>query len=323
MNRIKTLSLFKIWGVSLTMLAVASGCRTSDPLTRKVTPKTQEAETVNNPSALDSTLTKLTLTLDTPESLLIKQGDPIVKDQILVDRSAARQSLEVRRQKVQEQLVLFTGTIEVPIAPVNTEALVARVSQAKEQVRLQEAQLQKHYANSPYTEAARQELSLPAEEAKIRQLKGEIANAKAQLNQATTQLSSIQTVQRSRRQVETDSSNKKAQLTKELNTITTQLQSFQDILSPHDGIVQGIEWLKKGKEGYSVELALEVHSSPDSIPALSSSPNDPLLSPNPSGLTTGTQPFPNAPPVNPQQLNPQQSSTPLNLQSPAPTVPNN
>lgn len=283
---------------------VVSGC-SSQNSTSKLKSKTQpnNPEAVNSPLPLASTPTKLKLNLDSPESLQVKQGDLIVKGQILVDRSAARQQISARRLKVQQEAALLTTTEDIQIVPTNTAAAAAQVKQARERVRLAEAAIQDYLAKSPYTDVARQTLPLPEEEKQLAQLRSAKSTAQAQLEQAIAQLNSVQSAQQAQQQVQAGSSGKKKQLLNELKTIDSQLQSLQDILSPHDAIVQKVEWQKKGKDGITVELALAVHSLSDPISPLPSTPKDPLLS-TPSdipALPTGPQPFPNRP-VNPTNL---------------------
>ncbi|WP_299493774.1 hypothetical protein [Acaryochloris sp. IP29b_bin.137] len=250
------------------------------------------------------------LIVDSPQSLRVKQGDLIVKGQILVDRSAARQQILARRQKVQQEAVLLAATEDIPVAPLNSTAAEAQVKQAREQVRRADAAIQEFLANSPYTDIARQTLPLPDEEKQLAQLQLAKSNAQVQLQQAIAQLNSLNSTQA--QQGQTDSSTKKKRLLNELKTIESQLLALQDIQSPHDAIVEKIEWQKKDKNGMTVELALAVHSLSDPLPPLPSTSNDPLLSVPGStpALPTGGQPFPNIPPNPTNPLAPSTSTAP-------------
>lgn len=284
--------------VASILLLLVSGCssqKTDSQL--KSETQTNNPEAVASPAPLNSTPTKLKLIVDSPEALRVKQGDLIVKGQILVDRSAARQQIMARRQKVQQQVALLAATEEVPLAPTNSTAAEAQVKQAREQVRLADAAIQDFLANSPYTDIARQTLPLPEEEKQLAQLQLAKSNAQAQLQQAMAQLNSVQSAQQARQRGQTDSSSQKKRLLNELKTIESQLQSLQDIQSPHDAIVQKVEWQQKDKNGTTVELALAVHSLSDPLPPLPSTTNDPLLSVPGStpALPPGAQPFPNLP----------------------------
>lgn len=308
----------RFFSISSIFLIALSGCDSPKSSSKlKTNKQSSDLEAINSPSPLDTTPTKLKLVLDAPESLRVKQGDLIVKEQILVDRSAARQQIKARRLKIQQAVALLPDQT-IQIVPANKSALVAEVKQARERVRLAEAAIQDFLAKSPYTDFARQKLPLPAEEKRLAQLQLAKSNAQAQLVQVTNQLNALQSAQTARQQTQADSSSKKQQLLNELKTIDSQLQSLQDVLSPHDAIIQGIEWQKKGKNGTVVELDLAVHSFSDPIPSTSSTPNNPLLpSPNAApALPTGPQSFPSpspssvpASPIVPQARMPIQQPT--------------
>ena len=283
----------KFLSVSSVLLILISGC-SSDSSKSKSKAQTEDPAAASSPAPLNSTPTKLKLTVASPESLRVKQGDLIVKGQILVDRTAARQNIMARRQKVQQEVALLTATEQIPTAPTNTNAAEVQVQQARERVRLADAAIQDYLAKSPYTDLARQTLPLPTEEKQLAQLQFAKTSAQAQLEQAIAQRKSLQASQQARQQGQAVASSKKTQLLNELKTIEAQLQSFQDILSPHDAIVQKVDWQKKGKNGTTVELALAVHSLSDPIPSLPNGTNNPLLS-VPSPAPASRQPFPSLP----------------------------
>lgn len=283
----------KFLSVSSVLLILISGC-SSDSSKSKSKAQTEDPAAASSPAPLNSTPTKLKLTVASPESLRVKQGDLIVKGQILVDRTAARQNIMARRQKVQQEVALLTATEQIPTAPTNTNAAEVQVQQARERVRLADAAIQDYLAKSPYTDLARQTLPLPTEEKQLAQLQFAKTSAQAQLEQAIAQRKSLQASQQARQQGQAVASSKKTQLLNELKTIEAQLQSFQDILSPHDAIVQKVDWQKKGKNGTTVELALAVHSLADPIPSLPNGTNNPLLS-VPSPAPASGQPFPSLP----------------------------
>lgn len=283
----------KFLSVSSVLLILISGC-SSDSSKSKSKAQTEDPAAASSPAPLNSTPTKLKLTVASPESLRVKQGDLIVKGQILVDRTAARQNIMARRQKVQQEVALLTATEQIPTAPTNTNAAEVQVQQARERVRLADAAIQDYLAKSPYTDLARQTLPLPTEEKQLAQLQFAKTSAQAQLEQAIAQRKSLQASQQARQQGQAVASSKKTQLLNELKTIEAQLQSFQDILSPHDAIVQKVDWQKKGKNGTTVELALAVHSLSDPIPSLPNGTNNPLLS-VPSPAPASGQPFPSLP----------------------------
>lgn len=281
--------------LSSVLLVLISGCSSDSPKS-KSKPQAEDPA-ASSPVPLNSTPTKLKLTVASPESLRVKQGDLIVKGQILVDRTAARQNIMARRQKVQQEVALLTATEQIPTAPpANTNAAEAQVQQARERLRLADVAIQDYLAKSPYTDLARQTLPLPTEEKQLAQLQFAKTSAQAQLEQAITQRNSLQVSQQARQQGQAVASSKKTQLLNELKTIEAQLQAFQDILSPHDAIVQKVDWQKKGKNGTTVELALAVHSLADPIPSLPNGTNNsnPLLS-IPSPAPASGQPFPSLP----------------------------
>jgi|GEM_PF-3375706 len=293
---------FRLFSASSILLILISGC--DSPTSRsKLKPKTSpnDLEAVNSPGPLPSTSTKLKLTLDSPESLTVKQGDLIVKGQILVDRSAARQKIAARQLKLKQEAALLSVTADIPATSTTNAAATAAedVKFARERVRSAESAIQDYLAKSPYTDAARRALPLPEEEKQLAQLQANKSQAQGQLEQAINRLNSMQTAQQSRQQIQTDSASRKNQLANELKTIEAQLKALQDILSPHDAVVQGIEWQEKGKNGTTVELALAVHSPPELVPPLPSTSSDPLLSVpnNTPALPSGSQPLPT--PVNP------------------------
>lgn len=295
------------------LLLLVSGCSSEDAkskLKSQTRPDNPEATPSSLP--LNSTPTKLKLVVDAPESLRVKQGDLIVKGQVLVDRSAARQQILARRQKVQQEVALLTATENIPIAPTDSSAVAAQVQQARERVRFADAAIKDYLAKSPYTDVARQTLPLPQEEKQLAQLQLAKSTAEAQLEQAIAQLNSLQSTQQARQRVQADASFKQKRLLNELKTIETQLQALQDIQSPHDAIVQKVDWQKQDKKGTTVELALAVHSVAAPISPLPNSSSDPLLSVPGStpALPTDGQSFPNIPtnPANP--LLPSTSSAP-------------
>jgi hypothetical protein len=312
------LNILKLLSMSCALLVLMSACRFQPKTKANSKTRVVDLEAVNSPVPSEAISTKLQLTLDSPESLRVQQGDLIVKGQILVDRSAVRQQLLNRRQKVQDEVALIAATGDIPATPANTAILREQVAQAREKLRLSEVALKDYLAKSPYTDFARQTLSLPEEEKQLARLQAVKASAKAQLDQAIAQLQTIQSVQNTRQQVQSDVVSKKQQLLQELKTIETQLEALQDILSPHDAIVQGIEWKEKGKNGYKAELALAVHSSSSPIPLLPSTTNDPLLSPptNLPAVPPGLDPLPNT------STNPGNSQLPTSVPSlQAPTPP--
>lgn len=282
----------KFLSVSSVLLVLISGCSSENSSSKSKSQAQSGDPAASTPEPLNSTPTKLKLTVVSPESLRVKQGDLIVKGQILVDRTAARQTIMARRQKVQQEVALLTATEQIPTAPTNTTAAEAQVQQARERVRLADAAMQDYLAKSPYTDLARQTLPLPSEEKQLAQLQFAKTSAQAQLEQAIAQRKSLQSSQQARQQGQAVASSKKNQLLNELKTIEAQLQAFQDILSPHDAIVQKVDWQKKGKNGTTVELALAVHSLADPVPSLPNGTNNPLLSvPSPAP----GQPFPSLP----------------------------
>lgn len=313
----------RLFSASSILLILISGCDSQTSKSKfKSNTQPNDLEAVNSPVPLKSTSTKLKLTLDSPESLTVKQGDLIVKGQVLVDRSAARQKITARKLKLEQEAALLSVTADIPTTSTTDVAATAadEVKLARERVRSAESTIQDYLAKSPYTDAARRTLPLPEEEKQLAQLQANKAQAQAQLDQAINRLNSAQSAQQSRQQIQTDSSSRKQQLSNELKTIEAQLKALQDILSPHDAIVQGIEWQEKGKNGTTVELALAVHSPSELAPPLSSTSNDPLLSiPNDTpALPTGSQPFPspanpaNSPGPSPSSLAPQ-TTTPIQV----------
>lgn len=314
---------WKFLSVSSILLVIISGCSSQDSeSTLKSKTQSNNPETVNSPSPLNAAPTKLKLTVASPEALRVKQGDLIVKGQILVDRSAARQKIVARRQKVQQEVALLAATEEIPVAPTSTDAAAAQVQQARERVRSADAAIKDYLAKSPYTDVARQTLPLPEEEKQLAQLQFAKTTAQAQLEQAISQLNSVKAAQQSQQRGQATASSKKKQLLNELKTIEAQLQAFQDILSPHDAIVQKVDWQQKGKNGTTVELALAVHSLSDPIPPLPDTTSDPLLSvpgSSPAPPTSG-QPFPNLPtnpaaPLTPPTSTVPPTSTPVQIPS--------
>lgn len=283
----------KFLSVSSVLLLLISGC-SSDSSKSKSKAQAEDPAAASSPAPLNTTPTKLKLTVASPESLRVKQGDLIVKGQILVDRTAARQNIMARRQKVQQEVALLTATEQISTAPTNFNAADVQVQQAQERVRLADAAMQDYLAKSPYTDLARQTLPLPTEEKQLAQLQFNKQSAQAQLDQALANRQSLQSSQQAQQQGQAVASSKRTQLLNELKTIEAQLQAFQDILSPHDAIVQKVDWQKKGKNGTTVELALAVHSLADPIPSLPNETNNPLLS-VPSPAPSSGQPFPSLP----------------------------
>ncbi|WP_262562122.1 hypothetical protein [Acaryochloris sp. CCMEE 5410] len=120
-------------------------------------------------SAAQLNADKIKLTVASPESLRVKQGDLIVKGKFW---SIGLQPAKIlcSSSEVQQEVALLTATEQIPTAPTNTNAAEVQVQQARERVRLADAAIQDYLSKSPYTDLARQTLPLPTEEKQLAQL---------------------------------------------------------------------------------------------------------------------------------------------------------
>ncbi len=170
--------------LTLTLLALLAGCSkstvnvSSDGVAEAAnvtvpqpTPTpTQPSPKTNGPRTL-----KLKLTLDTPADLKVVQGQTVVKDQILSDRTSARERLTTQRQV----LLLKLEQLKQPQAISKPSQSSPEVSYAEENAKIAQAKLEveqaqkaiaQFLADSPWTDYAREQLNQRSEKEKLAEL---------------------------------------------------------------------------------------------------------------------------------------------------------
>ena len=256
------------------------------------------------PSPSAPTALKISLILNQLDELKVKQGDLVFKGQILVDRGIIHQDLEQERQTIQQQLVQLENKVVTPTAvpTLNTAAEETAVQQAQERLRQAEAAITRFKQNSPYTDLARQQLSLPAEEEKLAALETERRQAQAAVDDAIALLNAVQVSPPPPPPPPQNSSAEKAKLQQRLQEIAAKLKDPELVQSSHTGTIKTVKTVKQpnGKIKADLTLVPEVlPPAPNGLPTLPTSPQlqnlpTPPATPQPQGIPTLPPPLPNS-----------------------------
>lgn len=266
----------KPWGLIGLVALALGGCnffgRSSRPSSPLASPSQPVA--IASPATPQPELMKLQLKMAAQENLKTAQGKFIVAGQVLVDRSSERQQLESRRQKIQADIEAIAALEALPAPKTNLATQTAQIQQAKQQLQKAELAIQQFKDQSPYTDLARE--YLPTERQKLAQLEAAKTAAQKDLATKIAQLQAAKTDQQGQSQLRQNSASQKTQLLQELATLEQQIKAAQDTLSPYDGLVQKLEWLKPEAETQVVALEIaaqpkaegQIGPEPQPIPAL-------------------------------------------------------
>ncbi len=297
------------------------GCDTSlQELVRRPAAKSKPtpSETIKPTPLPTPTLQKLTVTVESSSDLKVKQGDAVVKGQVISEPTETRQRISQRRQSIQQQLTQLNAlALEPRLTQQNAlqQPSDERVERAKVRLNAAEAALAQYRRDSPYTEFALQNLPLPAEQVKFDRLQGEVQAAKAALEREKTVLAKV------RSGVSTNQGNgvsnlktTQANLNKELQQLDTRSKALKVVYSPYTGLINTITPLGSQSGGLQFELAFSTQAAPSTpgSPSSPSLPQNPLAPPQlPSGLSTPVPQLPTSPQI------------PSGLSTPVPQLPSN
>jgi hypothetical protein len=199
---------------------------------------------------------KLKLMLDDPADLKVKQGDSVMKGQVIGDRTSTRKPLEQQRQAIRLKLEHLKASAGASSRPVSDAVEQARVHQA--QVRVQQAReaIALFKTNSPWTDYAWASLPLYKESMQVSQLVIKVQTAEAELGLAVAQL---QTARENKPQktVDQDNAGQQALLMSQLRDVEARLDGVGVVRSPYDGTVKKIKWLKQVNRELVVEVILK------------------------------------------------------------------
>ncbi|MGB7417430.1 MAG: hypothetical protein WA902_24750 [Thermosynechococcaceae cyanobacterium] len=236
---------------------------------------------------------KLQITVEDLSDLQVKEGSIVVKGQIIAAPATAQKRLSLQRQALLQQLDQISNLA----AEANLSATGAPsqdgVALAQARLAAAEKALVDFRKNSPFTDYALENLSLPEEQLKLERLKAERKAAQANLKQEQT---------RSKSPAPTASNQSlatlkitEANLNKELQNLDAKIKALKIVYSPYAGLIQQIKPLGT-KNSPKLELtflaqppanALQPPTSPDSTGLPGSSPGLPPLPSAPDDLDTG------------------------------------
>jgi hypothetical protein len=205
----------------------------------------------------------LKLTLDSPADLKVQQGDEVKIGQMLSDRASTRATLFKQKRQLESQLAQLRNSSH-PIRPspsyaqeqAQIEVALIKMAQAK-------LAIQAFWANSPYTEAAWEQLPLATEKGKLEVLNSDLVKAQVEFKIATAQLQDArdkyrQTLYDDR--VQRDTTPEQARILMQLREIETQLAGLGMVRSPYPGTIKKVKWLGQTDQQLQVELTLAIHS---------------------------------------------------------------
>lgn len=259
-----TLTLLFLAGCSKSTVNISSDttAKVANATVPQPTP-TSTAPKTNTPRTL-----KLKLTLDSPADLKVVQGQTVVKDQILSNRSSARGSLTTQRQV----LLLKLEQLKQPKTTSSSSFGSTEVTYAEEHAKIAQAKLEVEQANkaitqfladSPWTDYAREHLNQRSEKEKLAQLEATQEQKQAALNLAIAQLQAAKEKHREKinvSQPQKDTSLEQAQITTQLNSIESELSQLGVVRSPYAGAIKKIKWLGQSDSELVAELTIAVDS---------------------------------------------------------------
>lgn len=132
---------------------------------------------------------KLTLTLDSPQDLRVKQGDIVSPGQVVSDRASERDRLLQQKAQLSAKLESLKniGTQQSSYAVEN-----AKVQEAIQVARDAKAEIHRFQTASPWTEEALQTVPLPQEAAQLAILEAKYQQAKNDLAIAHAKIKNLQ-----------------------------------------------------------------------------------------------------------------------------------
>lgn len=242
--------------------------------------------------------------LDTPADLKVVQGQTVVKEQILGDRSSARERLTTQRSllllkleelKQQPNKIASASSTEVSYAEER-----AKIDQAKLEVEQAGIAIARFLANSPWTDEAREQLNQRSEKEKLAQLEVTHEQKQAALNLAIAQLQAAKEKHREevyKKQSRKDTSLEQAQVVTQLKSIESELALLGVVRSPYAGAIKKIKWLGQSDRELVAELTIAVDSKTDTEKDRIAAPRPATTKPN--ATKSLTSPAPPAPPASP------------------------
>jgi endonuclease YncB( thermonuclease family) len=206
--------------------------------------------------------------LDSPTDLKVVQGQTVVKEQILSDRSSARGSLTTQRQV----LLLKLEQLKQPKTTSSSSFGSTEVTYAEEHAKIAQAKLEVEQANkasaqfladSPWTDYAREYLNQRSEKEKLAQLEATQEQKQAALNLAIAQLQAAKEKHQQevyKKQSQKDTSLEQAQVVTGLKSIESELALLGIVRSPYAGAIKKIKWLGQSDSELVAELTMAVDS---------------------------------------------------------------
>ena len=196
---------------------------------------------------------KLTLTLDSPQDLKVKEGDQVRQGQVISDRKSARESLVKERQSLLLQLEqLKAKTVNVPAGYAVEQV---EVEQARLMVEQARGAIARFRTNNPWTDYARGVLPL-SEDAELAELEDQYRQERAKLAIA---MAHLQVAKAKRQVVQQDTSVQQRKLFRQVTEVEEKLGLVGVVRSPYDGLIKSIKWLIQKDQELQIELIL-IHS---------------------------------------------------------------
>lgn len=219
---------------------------------------------------------KLTLSLDRPEDLKVREQESVAKGRVLSDRKSARDRLINDRRSLLAKLDQFRQQQDV-IASSGTQPSTAteqaEVNAAQVAVTQAQRAIEKYRDNSPWTEYARSVLLLPDNQ-ELAELGNKYQVAQAELEIAQAKLQDAQQSKESKKTI--DTTQQQADTISKLREVDGKISTLGVVHSPYSGVIKSIRWLGQKNQELQVELTLAMGST--------STPE--------SKSTTATQPLP-------------------------------
>jgi multidrug efflux pump subunit AcrA (membrane-fusion protein) len=174
----------------------------------------------------------MSLTLNQPEDLKVKQGDRVVSGQIIVERQPTEQQRLTRIQLV--------GQINAIARPHEEIYLV----QANQEVEIAQAQLKSYKDSSPFTAAAPVPLSRLVKE---QELESQLAAAANKRNAIASQLE----IARQEFNI------KRGQLQLQLKALDAEAQQLLKVKSPYNGVIRRVKVERGSNRQMTVTLVIQ------------------------------------------------------------------
>ncbi|MGA7932072.1 MAG: hypothetical protein WCA35_00685 [Kovacikia sp.] len=237
-----------------------SGCNSMSQVSPSMpVPVVEPTPIINRRTNLVPRELKLKLTLDDPADLKVKQGDSVMKGQVIGDRTSARKPLEQQRQVIRLKLENLNANAGASSSPVSYAVEQARVRQA--QVRVQQAReaIAQFKTNSPWTDYAWASLPLYKESTQVSQLAIKAQDAEAELGLAVAQLQ-VARENRQQKAVGQEPPVQQALLMSQLKDVEARLDGVGVVRSPYDGTIKKIKWMNQVNQELVVEITLTVQA---------------------------------------------------------------